>query len=317
MTTEIEISEKEKERRRKISEYRKRVMKEKRENGLKAYFKRKKKEKALKEKEKEKKKKKKAKEAEKKKKKRPVGRPKKRGPKKKYKNPSNSRRFYVFNRYTASDYDYETEENTYPIDKIKLIKESLNDSGELFNGYIYKYTFPNGKVYIGQTTKTVDERFQSHVKGYCRPCPQRCDIAIKKYGPENVVVETLESLTCNNYDLLIDTLDELETYYIRLYKSNFVEYGYNLTIGGRAQLSRHVKLDKETLKKVWEEIKNPSAKKRGKKELPPFTHVIISLKNGKQNKFIGQYRNEKEAYDAFNCLKKNRRKCFVPCFFYW
>jgi len=85
----IEISEKERERRRKISEYRKRVIKEKREKGLKEYFKKKKKEKALAEKkkqrEKEKEKKRKEREAEKKKHKRPVGRPKKRGPKKKYK----------------------------------------------------------------------------------------------------------------------------------------------------------------------------------------------------------------------------------------
>ena len=38
----IEISETERERRRKISEYRKRVIKEKREKGLKEYFKKKK-----------------------------------------------------------------------------------------------------------------------------------------------------------------------------------------------------------------------------------------------------------------------------------
>lgn len=84
-----EISDKERERRRKISEYRKRVIKEKREKGLKEYQKRRKKEKALKEKkklrEKEKEKKRKEREAEKKKHKKPVGRPKKRGPKKKYK----------------------------------------------------------------------------------------------------------------------------------------------------------------------------------------------------------------------------------------
>lgn len=320
MEDEIKISEKEKERRRKISEYRKRVMEEKREKGLKEYQKKRKKEKALKEKkkekEKEKKKKKKAKDAEKKKKKRPVGRPKKRGPKKKkYRNASNSRRFYIFNRHAASGTNCENEENIYPTDKIKLIEENLNEGAETFNGYIYKYTFPNGKVYIGQTTKTVEERFQAHVKGCWRACPQRCDIAIRKYGPENVVVETLESLKCNDYDLLIDALDELETYYIRLYKSNFVEYGYNLTIGGRAQLSRHIKLDKKTLKTVWEEIRNPNAKKRGKKELPPFTHVIISCKNGKQNKFIGQYRTKEEAYEAFNCLKKAEEKILFPISF--
>jgi len=89
MEENLEISEKERERRRKISEYRKRVIKEKREKGLKEYYKRckkaKKQKEKLKQKEKEKEKKRKEREAEKKKHKRPVGRPKKPGPKKKYK----------------------------------------------------------------------------------------------------------------------------------------------------------------------------------------------------------------------------------------
>lgn len=84
----VEISEKERERRRKISEYRKKVIAEKRKKGLEAYYRRLRKEKRLREKkkqkEKERAKKKRQKEAEKKKKKRPVGRPKKRGPKRKY-----------------------------------------------------------------------------------------------------------------------------------------------------------------------------------------------------------------------------------------
>ena len=78
-----EISEKEKERRKKISEYRKKVIDKKRKKGLKAYYKRKKAEKLKKEKELEKEKLRKKKEKEKEKHKRKVGRPKKRGPKKK------------------------------------------------------------------------------------------------------------------------------------------------------------------------------------------------------------------------------------------
>ena len=90
MEEKIEISEKEKERRRKISEYRKKVIAEKREKGYKAYLKKLRKEKAKKKKEEEKKKEKERKlkekakiKKEKEKKKRRVGRPKKRGPKKK------------------------------------------------------------------------------------------------------------------------------------------------------------------------------------------------------------------------------------------
>lgn len=78
-----EISEKERERRRKISEYRKKVIEKKRKEGLKAYNKKRRKEKLKKERELEKEKLRKKKEKEKAKHKRKVGRPKKRGPKKK------------------------------------------------------------------------------------------------------------------------------------------------------------------------------------------------------------------------------------------
>lgn len=78
-----EISEKERERRRKISEYRKKVIAKKRKKGLKAYNKRRKKEKLKKERERQKEKLRLKKEKEKAKHKKRVGRPKKRGPKKK------------------------------------------------------------------------------------------------------------------------------------------------------------------------------------------------------------------------------------------
>ena len=83
MDENLEISEKERERRRKISEYRKKVIEKKRKKGLAEYNKRRKKEKERKLKEKEREKEKKKKEKEALKHKRPVGRPKKRGPKKK------------------------------------------------------------------------------------------------------------------------------------------------------------------------------------------------------------------------------------------
>jgi hypothetical protein len=82
-----EISEKEKERRRKLSVYRKKVLEEKRVKGYKAYIRRKRKEIRERERKKarEKEKERKRKEREKAKpKKRRVGRPKKSGPKKKY-----------------------------------------------------------------------------------------------------------------------------------------------------------------------------------------------------------------------------------------
>lgn len=83
MDENIEISEKERERRRKISEYRKKVIAKKRKKALAEYNKKRKKEKEKRLREKEREKRRKKAEKEKEKNKRPVGRPKKRGPKKK------------------------------------------------------------------------------------------------------------------------------------------------------------------------------------------------------------------------------------------
>ena len=81
----LEISEKELERRRKISESRKKIIARNRRKGLKKYWARKKKEREKREREKEREKLRKKKLAEKKKHTRRVGRPKKTGPKKKRK----------------------------------------------------------------------------------------------------------------------------------------------------------------------------------------------------------------------------------------
>ena len=60
--------------------------------------------------------------------------------------------------------------------------------------YIIRNTI-NDKVYIGQTTMTVMERFKNHLKP--STCKQRSTYklynAMNKYGKENFYVETLES----------------------------------------------------------------------------------------------------------------------------
>lgn len=85
MEENLEISDKERRRREKISIARKKYIKKKREKGYREYLKRKRKEIAKREREKQREKERKKREVEKRKHKRPVGRPKKRGPKKKYK----------------------------------------------------------------------------------------------------------------------------------------------------------------------------------------------------------------------------------------
>lgn len=89
--------------------------------------------------------------------------------------------------------------------------------------YIYKITNNvNGKVYIGQTVRTVKERFDEH----CRHSVTYIDRAINKYGKVNFTVETIYTAK----DL--EELNEKEKYYISYYHSNQNNIGYNLCDGG-------------------------------------------------------------------------------------
>ena len=97
-------------------------------------------------------------------------------------------------------------------------------------GYIYKYTFPNGKVYIGQTIHPRSRKTQHLCEstGRCNPAFWR---AYKKYG--KVEYEDLFVVEKETREELCEALNKLEQYYIACYKSDNRHYGYNLTSGGR------------------------------------------------------------------------------------
>lgn len=58
-------------------------------------------------------------------------------------------------------------------------------------GTIYKYTSPSGKVYIGQTVNSQEQRAKKG-EGY-KGCPAFYR-AIQKYGFENFLYEVLEEV---------------------------------------------------------------------------------------------------------------------------
>lgn len=89
---------------------------------------------------------------------------------------------------------------------------------------IYKHTFPNGKIYIGQTKQTLEERF-CNGKGY-RGCPY-INHAIEKYGWESVTTEIIQSNIPS-----LEEANKLEIYYIEKYDARNPDIGYNISIGG-------------------------------------------------------------------------------------
>ena len=95
-------------------------------------------------------------------------------------------------------------------------------------GYIYKITNTiNNKVYIGQTTKTIEKRFTQHKNNSNKEYFSQIVLykAFNKYGIENFKCEEIEKVPNNK-------LDEREKYWIEFYDSYF--NGYNSTLGGRA-----------------------------------------------------------------------------------
>lgn len=85
-------------------------------------------------------------------------------------------------------------------------------------GSIYKITFPNEKVYIGQTRRTLAQRGKEHIRedSGC----VKLKNAFKKYGHEECTMEVLKD------QIPILYLDFWENYYIDEYDS--IKTGYNI-----------------------------------------------------------------------------------------
>ena len=89
---------------------------------------------------------------------------------------------------------------------------------------IYKCTSPSGKVYIGQTGRTLELRWKEHSK--LARCGGNLPLsrAIRRYG---VTSFKLEVVVSGVPDYMINPF---ESYWINYYNS--LKLGYNCTIGG-------------------------------------------------------------------------------------
>lgn len=95
-------------------------------------------------------------------------------------------------------------------------------------GLIYKITCKtSSKAYIGQTSRSLKERWSRHVSYAMKKQGQThlCQ-AIRKYGSEDFILEIVEK------DIPISFLDIREKFWVGECETNNPSKGYNLTEGG-------------------------------------------------------------------------------------
>ncbi len=97
-------------------------------------------------------------------------------------------------------------------------------------GIIYKWTNKiNNKVYIGKTTNE-ERRIKEHLTE--RRFKSAFHDALDKYGKDTFDYCVLIKTTSKDNEKMNIFLNAMERYYIKKYKSNIREFGYNLTEGG-------------------------------------------------------------------------------------
>lgn len=110
---------------------------------------------------------------------------------------------------------------------------------------IYKITNTlNNKVYIGQTVRTLKERWSNYINEYKYSKRKNIRLiirAMRKYGIDNFKIEIIK----NNIQT-IEELNEYEKYYIKLYKAIDKRFGYNVEYGGNG-MGKH---SPETCQKI-------------------------------------------------------------------
>jgi group I intron endonuclease len=99
----------------------------------------------------------------------------------------------------------------------------------------------NGKVYVGQTRKSVDVRWRLHIKAATSGSPFPIHSAIRKYGMECFGVYLVSDATSQ------EDLDLMEDYFISRYGS-LAPNGYNRCRGGLGFKGVHTPESRERMR---------------------------------------------------------------------
>lgn len=145
---------------------------------------------------------------------------------------------------------------------------------------IYRCIFPNGKMYIGQTKRNLNQRIREHLRiaklenevGYNYPFYR----AIRKYGVDNLQWDVIDIASTQ------EELNSKEMYWIQFFNTyiyNKNNNGYNQTIGGES--ANGLIHSEETKKRIsYSELGENNTNAKLSKE-----DVLKIVELSKQNKF--------------------------------
>lgn len=176
-------------------------------------------------------------------------------------------------------------------------------------GIIYKYTFPDGKVYIGQTRRHPEKRRREHLDELSGPTNSGFWEAYKRFGTYEY--EELYQIECENEDELVARLNMAETYFIQQYQADNPNYGYNKVSYGTATTKTNAILQKKykeylmTLLDKRMKIYESAIKKvfYTRKPLTQEEKYLVKEKYKEQNVW-------QESIDKFDFDQRNNNKGF-------
>lgn len=178
-------------------------------------------------------------------------------------------------------------------------------------GKIYKLeNTQNGKVYIGQTSKLLSERFQAHVNVAKSGSNLKLSRAIRKYGEESFIISEIDSAKTK------EELNTKEIYWIDFYDS--LNSGYNKTLGGEGG-NTYIGKTEDELKEIKNKI---SIANRGANNGNKGQYV------GEKNSMYGKHHSDatkkkisdtltgrvfsKEHNEKISKFFKNKKKDYIP-----
>ena len=161
----------------------------------------------------------------------------------------------------------ETEKNqndTMKETEKKSVKSECKDTSLSKNGIIYKLTnLVNNKIYIGITTKSLNERKRAHIQA-CSSKNRKYLIhkALNKYGIDNFKFEQIDTFTTTASGR------KLEMEYIKKYNSFYIDgYGYNMTIGGEGTQGFRYNHSDETKQNISQKMKGKPKSEETKRNM--------------------------------------------------